>query len=187
VTGIVMVLLSAKMSKERPYTNVCRFLGGILFLTLTWIVLFWLMVALTARGAPWAQSFIPPPPKGTWQRQLNDFLATHELAPAVVTMSISVVIFVAGVLRAANNHVRSRLPFALGVVNLGFVLLDLLAIWLADYLTDLWLPPPRTDADVVGYHRFGLSLVVTGVLLGLLFWSQIKVISSPFWERNWSK
>lgn len=185
VTGVVMVLLSAKLNKDRPYTSLWRFLGGMLFLMVTWIVLLGLVVALTVRATPWDQTWVPPPPKGTWQRQMNDFLNTRQYLPAVVIMGISVGIFLTGMLRTANGAAWSWIPFGLAVTHLLFFLLAGLSTWLADYFTTLWLPPPHTDADIVGYHRVGLSLVVNCVLLGLLFWSQIKLISLSFWKRHW--
>ncbi len=175
VIGILMVVLSIWMAEKLAYSSVLRFLGGLLLLVLAWIALFWLMGAFTGRLAPW-DSF-PPPPQGTWVRQLNDFFDEHEFLPATIIVSFSMVVFLAGMARAANREVRSWLPLTLAVVHVGFFLFDGIAIWLADYLTTLWLPPPRTIKDAVGYHWTGLSIVVTCVLLGVFFWGQIKVTS----------
>jgi len=46
----------------------------------------------------------------------------------------------------------------------------------------LWLPQPRPPVDV-GYHRTWPDILITGVLLGLLFWVQGRIIRPSFWNR----
>lgn len=147
---------------------------GILALLLTWYLLFWFMALTTERVlAPWDQWAGFAPPKGAWQRQLNDFFSqdTNAFRAALVVVGISVLLFLTRVLRTANNEVRTRLPLVFAIANLAFLVTGFLSIFLVTRLPDLWLSQPRPSVEV-GYHRTWPDILMTGVLLGLLFWVQ---------------
>ena len=83
-----------------------------------------------------------------------------------------------------TNNVRGKLPSAFAIANVAFLLIGFVfvSVTLSNRLPDLWLPQPRPPVDV-GYHRTWPDILVTGVLLGLLFWVQGRIIRSSFWNR----
>lgn len=167
-------------------SSVSLLIGGIFALVLTWYLLFWFITLTTGRVlAPWDQWAGFAPPTGTWQHQLNDFFSqdTNQYLAALVIVGISVILLLAGMLRAANNDVRIRLPLVFAVTNLAFLVTGFLSIFLVNRLPDLWLPQPRPSVDV-GYHRTWPDILITGVLLGLLFWVQRRIATPSFWKQN---
>jgi len=100
---------------------------------------------------------------------------------ALVIVGISGILFLAGMFRDINN-VRGKLPWAL-ITNLAFLLVGFVSVILGNHLPDLWLPQPRPPVDV-GYHRTWLDILITGVLLGLLFWVQRRIATPSFWKQS---
>jgi hypothetical protein len=92
------------------------------------------------------------------------------------------ILFLAGMFRDINN-VRGKLPLAFAITNLAFLLVGFVSVILGNRLPDLWLPQPRPPVDV-GYHRTWPDVLITGVLLGLLFWVQRRIATPSFWKQS---
>lgn len=186
VVSIFAYILYRSRSQLFPSRySVGLLIGGSLALVLTWYLLFWFMTLATGRIlAPWDQWASLAPPQDAWQRQLNDFFSRNitQYLAALVVIGISGILFLAGMFQSASN-VRDKLPLAFALTNLAFLLVAFLLIVPAGYLPDLWLPQPRPSIDV-GYHRTWLDILITGVLLGLLFWVQRRIATLSFWRQS---
>lgn len=184
ILGFFLVLAVRKWLPPQAF-SIILLVGGSLALTFTWYLLFRYM-ALTAGRilAPWDLWGAVGPPKAPWQRQLNDVFSRSYIQRlfALAVVGISIGFFLAGIRRAADSSVQSRLPLAFAGTNLAFLLISFLVIAPLGHLPDLWLPQPRPPVDV-GYHRTWPDGLVTGVLLGLLFWVQSRITTSSFWKR----
>ncbi len=188
--AVVSILAYILMYKARNWLSSARYsvsllIGGVLALGLTWYLLFWFMTLTTGRIlAPWDQWAGFAPLKDTWQCQLNDFFSqdSSQYLIALVIVGISGILFLAGMFRDINN-VRGKLPLAFAITNLAFLLVGFVSVTLVTRLPDLWLPQPRPPVDV-GYHRTWLDILITGVLLGLLFWVQGRIATPSFWKQS---
>jgi len=183
VAGLLIYRAKNWLSTSRY--SIGLLVGGVFALALTWFLLFWFVTLTTGRLlAPWDQwaGFAPPP--STWQRQLNDFFRqdTYQYLTALLIVGISGILFLAGML-TKTRYERSKLPLAFAFTNLTYLVFAFLILILAGRLPDLWLPQPRPSIDV-GYHRTWPEILLQGVLLGMLFWSQYRLISSSLLESN---
>ena len=188
---VITVLASTLMYKVRNWRSLSRYLigfGGGLALVLTWYLLFRFMVLTTGRTlSPWEQWAGFAPPKGTWQRQLNDFFSqdTNQYLIALIIVGISVTAFLKSICQNANN-IREKLPLAFAGANVAFLLSSFVLLALIAYLPDLWFPGPCPSVDV-GYQRTWPDILSTGILLGLLFWGQAQMSNPSFWNRQATK
>ena len=183
---LIGILIGILLYKARGRSSLRLYSAGLgrrlvlplLALVLTWYLLFWFMTLTTGRIlAPWDQWAGFAPPAGTWQRQLNDFFSrdAHQRLLALAIVGSSGLLFLVGILRAPGKEALVKLPLAFAATNLGFIGVSFLAILVTQPLPDLWLSQPRPSVDV-GYHRTWPDLLITGALLGLLFWLQGRVI-----------
>ncbi len=151
---------------------------GLLMLVATWYVMFWWLAGATEiLLAPW-DTTPQRPPVGTLARSVNDFFedAPGAYLPPATAVGASVVLFAVGFVRKRAG--RACLPTFLAGANALFVVLDVLAVRLAQQLLERRLPPSQTGYDL-GYNRTWLSILATAVLLAFLYWAQWRAVARP--------
>ncbi len=164
----------------RRVAQVAWLASAALLLVLSWFVLFlhaeWFtgsaLVPYENRPA-FAQPnnpFPPKPPRGTWERAVNDFFEHRpgRCVPGGVVVAGSAIMLVATLPR---RKVTPGLLLALAATNLIFVVFYAFAAPAMRQLPLLWLPQPRSEYDA-GYHRTWPEILLFVVLSALLIYGQ---------------
>lgn len=146
-------------------------------LILTWYAMF-VFVTLRLGGTlvPWEMWGAQLPASGSWEQTVNDLFRSTAVRSVCATIAISpsVVAFCFAVRQQTSRFARQWLPAAFAITNIGFIILLIATVPLANWFADIWLPQPRPQIDV-GYHRTWLGFVFLCVLLTLLYIVQIKL------------
>lgn len=146
--------------------------SGVVFLLLTWLLLFaWMGLVTEALLVPW-DTAIDRPPKGSWEREVNDFFegSPGSRLPALLAVAASAGLLL---LRIRREGRRGSLAWTFAGMNLVFVGADLVLGFVAMLVPGLWLPPAHSSPDT-GYHRTWPAILVSGALLAALLAAQAR-------------
>jgi len=166
-------------------------IGGAASLGASYLLLFAFLLLSTERAlVPWDMYAYAAPPRGNWQRELNDFFnqVPGLYLPSFIVLGLSFAFFIRGLIRTASFATRCWLPFVFAALNMIFMIIGVFLLFPLRRLPDLWLQPARTGLDV-GYHRTWPDILGMTLCMALLVWSQARLAQnverlrhSPYWK-----
>ncbi|MHB0870779.1 MAG: hypothetical protein ACYC5J_15210 [Chloroflexota bacterium] len=169
-----LALLVAGVSRGPGFGPIPRWaplVPGLATLVTSWYFMFFLILLLMHGFlVPWDMQGGLRPPKGTWDRELNDFFnaGVGEYLPSWIVPGIDAILLTVKMVRSRNANHRAWLPLLFGVTNVAFLLMMTLSVVLFHDVASLWLPGSDSVRDP-GYHRTWPVIAITSSLLLVLY------------------